>query len=139
MAYTNLDVINGALREINVIAENQNASSEQGSQCLAKLNELMEMWKEVGIDFGWFEQSTTAGNAPIPDYARTAVRTSLAILCSSQYGASVSMELASVADRAYGILLSKAQREQLENMDMGHMSQGSGWYGSNRYDINTDN
>lgn len=137
MAYTNLDVINGALRELNVIAENQNASAEQGSQCLEKLNELLEMWKEVGIDFGWYEQSSTAGNAPIPDYARTAVRTSLAILCASQYGASVSTELASVADRAYGLLLSKAQREKLDNVDMSHLPVGSGKYGSG-YDINSD-
>ena len=86
MAYTNLDVINGALREINVIAENQNASDEQGSQCLRKLNELMEVWKEVNIDFGWYEQSDTSGNAVIPDYARMAVRTNLAVLCASQYG-----------------------------------------------------
>lgn len=138
MAYTNLDVINGALREINVIAENQNASSEQGSQCLAKLNEMLELWKEVGIDFGWFEQSSTAGSAPIPDYARTAVRTSLAILCASQYGASVSQELVAVADRSYGMLLSKSQREQLDNTDMGHMPRGSGHYGYG-YDINSDN
>lgn len=137
MAYTNLDVINGALREINVIAENQNASAEQGTQCLAKLNELMEMWKEVGVDFGWFEQSSTADNAPIPDYARTAVRSSLAIMCASQYGASVSVELAAVAKRSYRVLLSKAQREQLENMDLSHMPAGSGKFGEG-YDINSD-
>lgn len=137
MAYTNLDVINGALREINVIAENQDASTEQGSQCLAKLNELMEIWKDVGIDFGWYEQSVTSGNAPIPPIARTAVRTNLAILCAPQYGASVSAELAAVADRAYNLLLSKAQREELENVDNSHLPSGSGHWGSG-YDIYSD-
>jgi hypothetical protein len=137
MAFTNLDIINGALRELNVIAENQNASDEQGSQCLAKLNELMEMWREVGIDFGWYEQSSTAGNAPVPMYARTAVRTSLAVFCASQYGATVSAELAAVADRAYNSLLSKAQREELENADMSHMPGGSGHWGAG-YDIYSD-
>ena len=137
MSYTVLKLINGALREINVIAENQNATDEQGSQCLEKLNELMEMWKEVGIDFGWFEQSDTAGNAPIPDYARTAARTNLAMLCASQFGASVSGELAAVADRSYNFLLSKAQREELDNVDMSHMPEGSGRFG-NRYNIYTD-
>jgi hypothetical protein len=138
MAYTNLDVINGALRELNVIAENQNASPEQGKQCLEKLNELMEMWREVGVDFGWFEQSSTAGNAPIPLAYRTAVRTNLAIVCASQYGASVSQELATVADRTYNFLLSKTQREQLENVNMRHMPSGSGKYGDKGYDITTD-
>lgn len=137
MAYTNLDLINGALREINVIAENQNASPEQGSQCLQKLNELMEMWKEVGIDFGWYEQSSTAGNAPVPDYARTAARTNLSMLCAAQYGANVSQELVAVADRSYNFLLSKAQREKLDNVSMSHMPEGSGRFG-NRYDIYSD-
>lgn len=138
MAYTNLDLINGALRELNVIAENQDASAEQGSQCLTKLNELMEMWQVVGIDFGWYEQSSTAGDAPIPPYARTAARTNLAVLSASQFGASVSAELATVADRTYTFLLSKFQREQLDNVDMGHMPIGSGKYGRNRYDIMND-
>ena len=138
MAYTVLNLIDGALRELNVIAENQNASPEQGNQCLEKLNELLEMWKEVGIDFGWYEQSSTAGNAPIPAYARTAVRTNLAILSASQFGASVSQELATVADRTYNFLLSKAQREQLDNVDMSHMPAGSGKFGDGQYDITTD-
>jgi len=137
MAYTNLKIINGALRELNVIAENQDASDEQGSQCLEKLNELMEIWKEVGIDFGWYEQSSTAGNAPVPPYARAAVRTNLAVLCASQFGATVSTELATVADRTYDVLLAKSQREQLDNVDMSHMPEGSGRYG-NRYDVYTD-
>ena len=132
---TNLELINRALREINVIAENQEASDEQGSQCLAKLNNMLEMWKEVGIDFGWYEQSSTAGNAPVPDYAEIAVTSGLAILCAAQYGATASGELVAVADRTYSMLLSKAQREQLDNVDMSHLPQGSGHYGSG-YDIN---
>lgn len=137
MAFTNLHLINGALREINVIAETEDASPEQGTTCLAKLNELLEMWRELEIDFGWYEQVSTAGDAPVPDYARTAVRTNLAVLCASQYGASVSAELAAVADRTFRMLLSKAQREQLDNVDMSHMPEGSGRFG-NRYDIYTD-
>ena len=137
MAYTNLDTINGALRELNVIAVGEDASSEQGSTCLEKLNELMEMWKEVGIDFGWYEQSSTAGNSPAPDYARAAIRTNLAILCASEYGATVSQELATVADRTYNFLLSKFQREALDNVDMGHMPAGSGKFGSG-YNIYSD-
>ena len=137
MAYTNLDTINSALRELNVIAEGENASDEQGNTCLAKLNEMLEMWSEVGIDFGWYEQSSTAGNSPAPDYARAAIRTNLAILCASEYGATVSQELATVADRTYNFLLSKFQREALDNVDMGHMPAGSGKFGSG-YNIYSD-
>lgn len=134
---TNLELISRALREINVIAETDDASAEQGSQCLKKLNNMMELWKEVGIDFGWYEQKTTAGSAPVPDYAELAVVNNLAILCCSQYGATASAELVAVAERTYNILLSKAQREELDNVDMSHMPEGTGRYG-NRYDIYTD-
>ena len=134
---TNLQIISRALRELNVIAENQNASTEQGSQCLVKLNNMLELWKEQGIDFGWYKQSSTAGTAPIPEAHELAVTTNLAIVCASQYGATVSQELATVADKTYGIILAKAQREELDNVDMSHLPEGAGHYG-NRYDINTD-
>ena len=134
---TNLELIARALREINVIAENQQPSTEQGTQCLAKLNNLMELWKEADIDFGWSKQSSTTGTAPVPEVYELAVTTNLAIVCASQYGATVSQELATVADRTYGVILRKAQKEELENVDMSHLPEGSGHYG-NRYDINTD-
>jgi len=138
MPTTNLDLINSALREINVIAENQDASPEQGKQCLRKLNAMLEMWREVDIDFGWFAQSSTAGTAPVPLYAEMAVWTNLAIACAPQYGATVSAELATVADSSYRFLLAKAQREKLDNADMSHMPQGSGHSGGKSYDIYTD-
>jgi hypothetical protein len=134
---TNLQLINRALREINVLAENEDASSEQGSQCLVKLNNMMELWKEVGIDYGWYEQSATSGTAPVPDFAELAIVTNLAILCAPQYGASVSLELAGAADRAYRIILAKAQREAMDNVDMSHLPGGSGKFGDG-YDIYKD-
>jgi hypothetical protein len=134
---TNLELINRALREINVISETEDASTEQGTQCLKKLNNMLELWKENGIDFGWYEQDSTAGDAPVPDFCELAVVNNLAIVCASQYGASVSTELATVAERTYRILLRKAISEELDNTDMSHMPEGAGHYG-NRYDINTD-
>ena len=135
---TNLELINRALRDINVIAEGEDASAEQGSQSLTKLNNMLEMWREQGIDFGWYEQSATSGTAPVPDYAEYGVATNLAVLCAPQYGASVSMELAAIADRTYRFLLGKFQREALDNADMSHMPVGSGHYAGNRWDITKD-
>lgn len=137
MSVTNLQIINRALRELNVINETEDASPEQGRDCLAKLNGMLAMWKEVGIDFGWSQQTKTTGTAPIPELNEIGVHTNLAVLCASQYGATVSQALATVADRAYGLLLSKATREELDNVDMSHMSEGSGHSG-NRYNINSD-
>ena len=137
MPTTVLDLINRALREINVIAETEDASAEQGTQCLAKLNNMLDVWEEDGIVLGWFEQSSTSEDSPLPLSAELAVTSNLAIVCASQYGATVSTELATVADDTYTRLLNKAIRESLDNADMSHMPEGAGHYG-NRYDINTD-
>lgn len=137
MSVTNLELINRALREINVISENADASPEQGRDCLAKLNSMLAMWEEVEIDFGWSRQTRTSGTAPVPELYELAVHTNLAILCASQYGASVSMELATVADKTYSMMLAKAQREELEQVDMSHMPRGSGHTGHG-YNIVTD-
>lgn len=135
---TNLEIINTALREINVIAETQDASAEQGTTCLQKLNEMLEMWREVDIDFGWYEQGTTTDEAPIPLYAQAGVWSNLAVLCASQYGKTVSAELATVADRTYRFLQSKFQREKLKGVDLSNLPEGSGHTGSKTYNINLD-
>lgn len=137
MSITNLEVIEYALREINVIAEGDSASPEQGTQCLKKLNAMMELLREKDIDWGWYEQSATTGTCPIPDYAELAVWKMLAINIAPQYGASVSQELVAVASDAWKTVHRKAIAESLDNTDMSHMPVGSGYWG-NRYDINTD-
>jgi hypothetical protein len=137
MATTVLNLISRALREINVIAETQTASAEQGTQCLEKLNDMLALWKTEDIDFGWYEQSSTSGNAPITEQARPAIVSNLAIACASQYGASVSAELARVADYTKRRLLTLALQDNLDNVDMSHMARGLG-KSQNGYDITTD-
>ena len=139
MSVTNLEVISRALRELNVIAEGKTASAAQGAQCIEKLNDMMLMWEINDIDYGWFAQSDTSDDCPIPDYAILGVTTNLGVVCASQYGATVSAEHATVADRTYRMLHRKALQEQLDNTSMTHMPQGSGHYHhGSRYQIATD-
>ena len=123
---TNLIIIEDALRDINVISEIDSASAEQGSFCLRRLNQMMEVWKEQDIDIGWFAQTSTADTIPIPDWAELGVTNSLSILCAPNYGASVSLELAAIADVAVGVILRKSLSEKLENADMSHLPIGAG-------------
>lgn len=137
MSITNLQVIEDALREINVISEVDNASPEQGKYALRKLNQLMEVWKENDIDLGYFKQTTTTGTCPIPDWAELGVTMALGIMCAPKYGATVSRETAAVADTAMGMIGRKSISEKLDNADMSHMPVGSGWIGDG-YNIETD-
>ena len=135
---TNTQVIARALREINVINEVQAPTAEQGTQALAKLNTLMEAWKEDSIDVGYFEQSTTADTCPIPDYAEGAVIQALAIECAPQYGINISTEAAAKLNYYMKTLRRKLMVERLDNADMTHLPGGAGHFGG-RYDISTDN
>ena len=133
---TTLDIIEDALREINVISEVDSASAEQGSYALRKLNQMMALWEERDIDnLGWYAQPDTTGTIPIPDYAELAVTTALAVAIAPKYGATVSPELAAVASSAFSTVQRKSISEKLTNADMSHMPLGDGHY---RYDIETD-
>ena len=137
MSVTNLQVINDALREINVISEVDDASSEQGKYALRKLNQMMEVWRESDVEVGYFAQTSTTGTCPIPDWAELAVTQGLAIACASKYGATVSAEMIAVADAAVHMLKRKTINEKLDNTDMSHMPPGTGHIGAG-YDINSE-
>jgi len=138
MAITTLQVITDALRSINVISEVDTPSSEQGEAARRILNQMMEVWREDGIDIGWFAQANTTGDAPIPDWSESAVISSLALRLAPRFGASISQELAATGSQDYRMVLQKVQREALDNTDMSHLPQGSGHDGWNKYNINTD-
>ena len=64
---TNLEIIENALREINVISEIDSASAEQGTHGLRKLNEMLAEWQEAkDFDIGWFDQGDTGDTFPLP-------------------------------------------------------------------------
>jgi len=134
---TNIEIISDSLREINVISEVAEASSEQGKKGLRKLNQMLEIWRENDIDFGWFKQLSTTDVAPVPDWAELGVVSMLAIALAPTYGASVSAELGAVADTAYGMIQRKSISEKLDNTDMTQLPEGQGHW-RNRYNIETD-
>jgi hypothetical protein len=123
---TNLTIIEDSLRDIGVISEIDDASAEQGSYCLRKLNQLMEVWKENSIDIGWFAQSSTTDTIPIPDWAELGVTATLSIVVAPNYGATVSPELIAIADAAAGMILRKSLVEKLTGADMSHLPTGAG-------------
>lgn len=119
MSVTNANLIADALRELNVISEIQTPSAEQYAHALRKLNQMMAKWAEDGIDQGYFPQTSPSDDCPIMDYAELGVTLNLAVAIASNYGASVSIELASNASSAYDTILRTAMNAALpvNNMD----------------------
>lgn len=102
MSITNVDLVSDSLRELAVISEIQTPSAEQYAHAQRKLNQMMAKWIEDGLDFkSWFPQATSSDITPIPEYAELGVTLNLAIALASNYGATVSMELAASAMSAY--------------------------------------
>ena len=137
MSITTSELIDNALREINVISQVGTATAEDGSFALRKLNQLMESWRIDGIDVGYYRQPDTSGTVPIPEWAEAAVTTSLGLSCAPNYGKSVSPEMAAIGQAEYTKVLREAQKIALDNADMTHMPIGQGHYGTG-YDITTD-
>ena len=127
---TLLSVIDDALRDINVISETDNASAEQGSYALRRLNQMMDLWRETkDIDLGYFNQTSTAGDIPVPDWALLAVTTGLSVAIAPKYGASVSGELMSVAASSIGGVQTKLIVEKKKGVDLSYLPVGAGHYG----------
>ncbi len=127
---TLLEVIDDALRDINVISETESASAEQGKYCLRRLNQMMNLWRETAdIDLGYYDQSVTTGTIPVPDWALLAVTAGLAIAVASKYGASVSPELAGIALASISGVQTKLQVEKKKGVDLSYLPCGSGHCG----------
>ena len=134
---TNLTIIQDSLREIGVISEIDSASAEQGSFCLRRLNQMLEVWREDGVELGWFAQSATTDTIPIPDWAELGVTSALAIAVAPTYGASISPELAAIAEISAGMILRQSLAEKITGADMSHLPVGAGNY-NRRHSILTD-
>jgi hypothetical protein len=126
MATTNLEVITDALRDLNVIGEIESPSAEQGAHALRQLNDLLEAWTEDGIDLGYFEQSLTTADCPIPKWSERGVKAKLSEALAPTYGVSIGPELARKIADGYAMVLRKTLVEAATPADMSHMPTGSG-------------
>ena len=97
----------------------------------------MEAWTEDGLNLGYFRQTSTTADCPIPFWAEEGVITSLAISLAPVYGATASPELIAKFEDTYSRLLRKSINEGLKGRNMDHMPWGSGSFG-NTYNITTD-
>ena len=126
MSITNSDVVTDALRELGVVSETDSPSAEQGASALRKLNQMLEGWKESGIDLGYFAQTTLSDTCPIPAYAELGVTLALAARLAGSYGVALSAETATSLDSAYSVILRSAMNAALPEADMSNRPFGEG-------------
>jgi hypothetical protein len=124
---TNVELITDALRLLGVVGENQPVTAEQGETGLRKLNQMLELWTEIDIDLGWFEQSDTTADAPLPKWAEMGVTSKLAQALKPVYpSSSLDAWVTDDSMNGYGIIARKSMVEQMEASSMDHLPMGEG-------------
>lgn len=129
MSITNVDLVSDSLRELAVISEIATASAEQYAHAQRKLNQMMAEWEEAGLRLDFFPQTVSSDVCPIPAYAENGVMTQLAVRLASNYGATVSIELAAAAIAGYETICRTAVSASLPVNTLLNRPSGSGNYG----------
>jgi hypothetical protein len=124
---TNVQIIGDALKLLGVIGESEDPNAAQGAIGLRRLNQMLELWTEDGIDLGWYEQTLPTADAPLPKWAELGVTSKLAQVLQPLYPSS--SLVASVLDdsqNGYGVILRKVTVENAALADTSNMPLGSG-------------
>lgn len=91
-------IIADMLLDLNVIRSGQTPNASQQAVCIRKLNEMMAIWEVEGRHLGYIPVGIVTAILTVPDAAIPGIRANLAIHCASAFGATISAELAAVAD-----------------------------------------
>lgn len=130
---TNVQIIGDALGLLNVLAEGESVTAEQGAHALRVLNQMLAAWAADDIVLGYFEQTETTDPCPIPDWAEQGVSGKLALVLAGHYRTPPSPFCIAVADEGYSLILRTLMNQRQVGADLSHLGSGNG-----RYDILTD-
>lgn len=133
---TNVALIEGALRDIGVIAETEPASAEQGATGIERLNQLMLSLAVETIQLGYYAQlvADLTNACPIPAWAERGVRSLLARDLLLVYPSDTPLPILFDDDlNGVAILRRVGVQQQLRPLDYKLLGAGMG-----NYDITTD-
>lgn len=110
MATTVIEIIEAALRLINVIDEEETPSPEQGIKGLHILNDMLADAYSDGIDLGWrpIADADISVDAPLATQDVRAVKLWLAIESAPHFGVEPLPTLKELGSDAYGKLAKRA-------------------------------
>lgn len=126
---TNSQIIADALRDIGVISEIETPSAEQGQHGLRQLNNMLEMWTENDCELGYFKQSSTTAQCPIPEWSEAGVKAGLGLFLAPGYGVNLSREFVAKAQDAVSMIGRKCISEKVRGANMDFMPMGEGQHG----------
>lgn len=122
---TNVQLIEGSLRDIGVIAEGQTVSAEQGSVALTRLNQLMESYAAEDLNVGYFAQTSTTDTLPLPAWAERGIRSKLALDLLTIYPSGQSSPMLTDDElNGFGVIRRICMVAKLKPANMTHLGLG---------------
>lgn len=122
---TNADFIGDALRLLGVISETEAPTAEQGETSLRALNDLMQEWKELGleIEFGYAE--LLSDDCEVQPALRLPVLYNLALRLHGNYPAvTLNPTIPMMAERGYARLVRDSVNAALTEASMSQLPAG---------------
>lgn len=123
-------VVNRALRLLQVIDANQATPARDSQTAMEALNGMVTRWEANGLALGWSNVSAVDDTLPLPDEALEAVTFNLAVRLAAEYPLPQAMP--GIADLAKS-LLAELRRDRLTSApitlasDLPRAESGGGW------------
>jgi hypothetical protein len=125
MSTTNLAIVQFAFQKVNIIADGETPSPEQGQTGLTVLNDVLADEAEDGVNLGWYPQTNLAADAPLQDSDVNGVKLRLTRSLAAHYGVSLSPELASEIEDAWA-RITKRTRPLAGEANLSELPRASG-------------
>ena len=133
---TNAELINAALGLIGVLPEGQDASAEQGADCLRAMNDMLAEWSLNGTDIGYYPQTETTEDWPCDYRLAEVVKYNLAVRLCALYGKQIPPDVAILASNAKVALIRRIIVSGQQTADpILPRAEAGNW----QYDITLDN
>lgn len=111
-------VISDALLAINVIRDGETPNAAQQSQGIRRLNQMMALWEGEGKNLGYIPVGTVTDVLTVPDAAILGIVNNLAIHMAPSFGATVPVEIATLAAMGLGVIDKITAQEVIMDMDL---------------------
>lgn len=129
---TNQELLDYAAYELGYIEYGASLDATDAADALATLNDMMAEWEINDKYMDWFPQDTLGDTAPIPAWASSGVKSSLAMRLGAVFNVAPSQALALKADIGERTIANHVINTDLTGSDMSHLGH------SGRWDIETD-
>ena len=111
-------VIADALLAINVLRDGETASAAQQAQGIRRLNQMMALWEGEGKNLGYIPVGTVTDILTVPDAAILGIVNNLAIHMAPSFGATVPVEIATLAAMGLATIDKITAQEVIMDMDL---------------------